>query len=54
MASTKAFTGQVMVLTFLAAAIAQLKGTKSPEEIEEIGRLSIDPIVCGGEEGALS
>ncbi len=29
-ASTKAFTGQVMVLTLLAAAIAQLKGTKSP------------------------
>ncbi len=37
-ASTKAFTGQVMVLTLLAAAIAQLKGTKSPEEIEEIGK----------------
>lgn len=37
-ASTKAFTGQVMVLTMLAAAIAQLKGTKSAEEIEEIGK----------------
>lgn len=37
-ASTKAFTGQVMVLTMLAAAIAQLKGTKTAEEIEEIGK----------------
>lgn len=37
-ASTKAFTGQVMVLTMLAAAIAQLKGTKSEEEITEIGK----------------
>lgn len=36
-ASTKAFTGQVMVLTLLALAIAELKGTKTPEEIAEIG-----------------
>lgn len=36
-ASTKAFTGQMMVLTLLALAIAELKGTKTPEEIAEIG-----------------
>lgn len=37
-ASTKAFTGQVMVLTLLALAIAQLKGTMPPEKIEAIGK----------------
>ncbi len=37
-ASTKAFTGQVMVLTMVAAAIAQLKGTMTQEEIAEIGK----------------
>lgn len=36
-ASTKAFTGQVMVLTMLALAIAELKGTMTPDEITEIG-----------------
>ena len=37
-ASTKAFTGQVMVLTLIALAMAQLRGTKSQEEIAELGR----------------
>lgn len=37
-ASTKAFTGQVMVLTLLAMAIAQLKGTLSDEEIAKLGK----------------
>lgn len=37
-ASTKAFTGQVMVLTMLALSIAQVKETLSPKEIEELGR----------------
>ena len=35
-ASTKAFTGQVLVFTMLALSIAQLKGTMTPEEIEEV------------------
>lgn len=37
-ASTKAFTGQVMVLTLLALAIAQLRGTMTEDEIAEVGR----------------
>lgn len=37
-ASTKAFTGQVMVLTMLALSIAQVKETLSLKEIEELGR----------------
>ncbi|MDE6299981.1 MAG: glutamine--fructose-6-phosphate transaminase (isomerizing), partial [Muribaculaceae bacterium] len=37
-ASTKAFTGQVMVLTMLALSIASLKGSMSKEEIEKIGK----------------
>ena len=37
-ASTKAFTGQVMVLTLLALGIAQLKGTMDQEKITEIGQ----------------
>ena len=37
MASTKAFTGQVMVLTMLALSIANLRGTMTPEQIEELG-----------------
>ncbi|MBD5328286.1 MAG: glutamine--fructose-6-phosphate transaminase (isomerizing) [Bacteroides sp.] len=37
-ASTKAFTGQVMVLTLLALGIAQLRGTMDQEKIAEIGR----------------
>ena len=37
-ASTKAFTGQVMVLTLVAAAVAQLRGTQAPEQIEKIGK----------------
>ena len=36
-ASTKAFTGQVTVLTLLALAIAELKGTMTDEQIAEIG-----------------
>ena len=36
-ASTKAFTGQVMVLTMLALSIANLRGTMTPEQIEELG-----------------
>lgn len=36
-ASTKAFTGQVTVLTLLALAIAELKGTMSDRQIAEIG-----------------
>ena len=37
-ASTKAFTGQVMVLTLLALSIAQIKGTMPPEKIKELGK----------------
>lgn len=37
-ASTKAFTGQVMVLTLLALSIAQIKGTLRKEEIEKLGK----------------
>ncbi len=37
-ASTKAFTGQVMVLTMLAASIAQAKKSMPEEELEELGR----------------
>ena len=36
-ASTKAFTGQVMVLTLIAMAIAGLKGTMPKEELDKIG-----------------
>lgn len=37
-ASTKAFTGQVMVLTMLALAVAQLRGTMSEEDIAKVGK----------------
>ncbi|MDE6217931.1 MAG: glutamine--fructose-6-phosphate transaminase (isomerizing) [Muribaculaceae bacterium] len=37
-ASTKAFTGQVMVLTMLALSIAQIRGTLESSQIEEIGK----------------
>lgn len=37
-ASTKAFTGQVMVLTMLAMAIAELKKTMTDEEIAALGK----------------
>ncbi|MCH5215134.1 MAG: glutamine--fructose-6-phosphate transaminase (isomerizing) [Muribaculaceae bacterium] len=37
-ASTKAFTGQVMVLTMLALSVAQLRGTMTDKEITEIAR----------------
>ena len=36
-ASTKAFTGQVMVLTLIAMAVAELKGTMTADQIAEIG-----------------
>ncbi|MDE6549397.1 MAG: glutamine--fructose-6-phosphate transaminase (isomerizing) [Muribaculaceae bacterium] len=36
-ASTKAFTGQVMVLTLIAMAIAGLKGTMPKEDLDKIG-----------------
>lgn len=37
-ASTKAFTGQVMVLTILSLAIAQLKESMTQEEISRLGK----------------
>lgn len=40
-ASTKAFTGQVMVLTILSLAIAQLRGTMTQEQVEELGEYII-------------
>ncbi|MCM1153642.1 MAG: glutamine--fructose-6-phosphate transaminase (isomerizing) [Muribaculum sp.] len=46
-ASTKAFTGQVMVLTMLALSIANIRHTLSQEQIEKIGKyiLSIPDLV---------
>ena len=46
-ASTKAFTGQVMVLTILALTIAQLKKTMAEADIEKLGKwiLKIPTIV---------
>lgn len=41
-ASTKAFTGQVMVLTLLALSIAQLKGSLPKEEIEKLGKTILE------------
>lgn len=38
-ASTKAFTGQVMVLTILAMAVAELKGTMPKEKLVELGEV---------------
>ena len=37
-ASTKAFTGQVLVLTLLAMAIGELRGTLSAEQVAEYGK----------------
>lgn len=37
-ASTKAFTGQVMVLTLLAIAIGELRGTLSADKVELLGK----------------
>lgn len=37
-ASTKAFTGQVMVLTLLALSMAEVRGTMSQKEISELAR----------------
>lgn len=37
-ASTKAFTGQVMVLTLLSLAIAQLRGTMDESQISKLGK----------------
>lgn len=36
-ASTKAFTGQVLVFTMIALSVAQLKGSLGAEEIEKVG-----------------
>lgn len=36
-ASTKAFTGQVMVLTLLATTIGELRGTLSPDNVARLG-----------------
>lgn len=36
-ASTKAFTGQVMVLTLLSLSIAQIRGTLTQEQITKVG-----------------
>ncbi len=41
-ASTKAFTGQVMVLTLIALSVAHLKGTLPEEEIARIGKALLD------------
>ena len=41
-ASTKAFTGQVMVLTLLALSIAQLKGSLPKDEIEKLGKTILE------------
>ncbi len=38
-ASTKAFTGQVMVLTMIAMAIADLRGTLTADEIAGLGKV---------------
>lgn len=45
-ASTKAFTGQVMVLTMLALAVAQLRGTVPQEQIEAIGKKILEIPGC--------
>lgn len=41
-ASTKAFTGQVMVLTLLALSMAQVRDTMTGDQIAEIGRHILD------------
>ncbi len=41
-ASTKAFTGQVMVLTLLSLAVAQLRNTMNSEQIAQIGKMILD------------
>ena len=41
-ASTKAFTGQVMVLTLLALSIAQIRKTLEPEEISKLGKYILE------------
>ncbi len=41
-ASTKAFTGQVMVLTMLAASIAQAKKTLTEEELAKLGKAMLE------------
>ncbi len=38
-ASTKAFTGQVMVLTMLALSIAEARGTMSQEEVKKLAKI---------------
>lgn len=41
-ASTKAFTGQVMVLTMLAMCVGRLRGVLSEERVEEIGKCILE------------
>ncbi|MDE6247735.1 MAG: glutamine--fructose-6-phosphate transaminase (isomerizing) [Muribaculaceae bacterium] len=41
-ASTKAFTGQVMVLTMLAMCVGRLRGVLSEEKVEEIGKCILE------------
>ncbi|MDE7116823.1 MAG: glutamine--fructose-6-phosphate transaminase (isomerizing) [Muribaculaceae bacterium] len=41
-ASTKAFTGQVMVLTMIAMAIADLRGTLTADEIAGLGKVILE------------
>ena len=41
-ASTKAFTGQVMVLTLLALAVGELRGTLTSEQVAEFGRYILE------------
>lgn len=41
-ASTKAFTGQVMVLSLIALSVAQLKGSMSDEKISELGKAILE------------
>lgn len=41
-ASTKAFTGQVMVLTLIAMAVGSLRGTLSGEKLEKLGKAILE------------
>lgn len=41
-ASTKAFTGQAMVLTLIALNVARYKGTMTEEEIAEVGKALLE------------
>lgn len=41
-ASTKAFTGQVMVLTLIALSVAELRDTMPKEKIDELGKVILE------------